>query len=92
MNQLFGHRLEGTAIVLAFFLAAMPIPVSAATSLTVGEANAIADNILPLAVGDELGIFKKHGLDLKITELGGGGKMAQAMVAGSIDKIGRAHV
>jgi NitT/TauT family transport system substrate-binding protein len=83
--RLFGHRLEGAAVVATFFLAAIPVPVFAATTLNVGEANAIADNIMPLAVGDQLGIFKKHGLDLKIIELGGGSKMAQAMVAGSID-------
>ena len=33
----------------------------------------------------QLGIFKKHGLDLKIIDFGGGSKMAQAMAAGAID-------
>jgi ABC-type nitrate/sulfonate/bicarbonate transport system substrate-binding protein len=85
MIRLFGHRFQGAAIVLTFFFAAGPAPASAATALTVGEANATADNIMPLTVGDDLGIFKKHGLELKIIELGGGSKMAQAMAAGSID-------
>jgi len=84
MSRLFG-RFGGALIVLTFFLAAIPVPGLAASPLNVGEANAIADNIMPLAVGDQLGIFKKHGLDLQIIELGGGSKMAQAMVAGSID-------
>ncbi|MGH6675363.1 MAG: ABC transporter substrate-binding protein, partial [Xanthobacteraceae bacterium] len=35
--------------------------------------------------GDKLGIFKKHGLDLKIVDFTGGSKMATAMAAGSID-------
>jgi len=71
--------------VAALVAAAIPRPAAAATALSVGEANAIADNIMPLALGDDLGIFKKHGLDLKLVELGGGSKLAQAMAAGSID-------
>ena len=36
-------------------------------------------------VGDRLGFFKKHGLDLKIIDFHGGSKMIQAMVAGQLD-------
>jgi NitT/TauT family transport system substrate-binding protein len=61
-------------------------PVSAAdTALTVGKANATSDAITPVNVGDQLGLFKKHGLDLKIVDFGGGARMAQALTAGSID-------
>ena len=75
------------AVVAAAFLlaAATSGPAFAATTLTVGKANATSDAIIPVNVGDELGIFKKHGLDLKISNFGGGGKMAQAMAAGAID-------
>ncbi len=55
------------------------------TTLNVGKASPTSDAIIPVNVGDELGIFKKHGLDLKIVEFGGGSKMAQALVAGAID-------
>ena len=58
---------------------------SVATELTVGKAAPNADPIIPVNVGDKLGIFKKHGLDLKIVDLTGGSKMSQAMAAGSID-------
>ncbi len=58
---------------------------SAATTLTVGKAAPNADPIIPVNVGDQLGIFKKHGLDLKISDFAGGSKMAQAMTAGAID-------
>jgi NitT/TauT family transport system substrate-binding protein len=71
-------------IGLALFLAA-PAPASADTALTVGKSNATSDAIIPVNVGDELGIFKKHGLDLKIIDFTGGSKMAQALAAGSID-------
>src|SRR5262249_9740990 len=54
-------------------------------TLTVGKAAPNADPIIPVNVGDQLGIFKKHGLDLKIVDFGGGSRMAQAMAAGSID-------
>ena len=40
-------------------------PATAAT-LTVGKAAPNADPIIPVNVGDKLGIFKKHGLDLTI--------------------------
>jgi ABC-type nitrate/sulfonate/bicarbonate transport system substrate-binding protein len=56
-----------------------------ARSLTVGKAAPNADPIIPVNVGDRLGIFKKHGLDLKIVDFNGGSKMTQAMVAGSLD-------
>ncbi|HEY3916243.1 MAG TPA: ABC transporter substrate-binding protein [Stellaceae bacterium] len=72
------------AIALAL-LAAAPVAAPAETTLTVGKANATSDAIIPVNVGDQLGIFKKHGLDLKILDFGGGSKSAQAMAAGAID-------
>jgi NitT/TauT family transport system substrate-binding protein len=71
------------AIALASAIAASP--PSSAASLTVGKAAPNADPIIPVNVGDKLGIFKKHGLDLTIVDFTGGSKMAQAMAAGSID-------
>jgi NitT/TauT family transport system substrate-binding protein len=78
-----GSRAAIAAI--AVFFAAASIPASAETTLTVGKANATSDAIIPVNVGDQLGIFKKHGLDLKIVDFGGGSKMVQALAAGSID-------
>lgn len=57
----------------------------ATTTLTAGKADANADAILPVNVGNQLGIFKKHGLALKIVNFTGGSKMAQGLAAGSID-------
>src|SRR5580692_9949379 len=70
---------------VALFAAAASAPASADTTVTVGKASATSDAIIPVNVGDQLGIFKKHGLDLKIIDFGGGGKSAQAMAAGAID-------
>ena len=72
---------------LAALIAITPAiaPAAAETTLIVGKANATSDAIIPVNIGDELGLFKKHGLDLKIMDFGGGSKMAQALVAGEID-------
>ncbi len=75
--------------VRGVFLAALALgcgsPSFAATTLSVGKADANASPILPVNVGDKLGIFAKHGLDVKIADFTGGSKLSQAMVAGSID-------
>jgi len=78
-----GFRAGMVAIAAA--LAAVPPASAADTMLTVGKANSTSDAIIPVNVGDELGIFKKHGLDLTITEFGGGSKMVQGLAAGAID-------
>jgi NitT/TauT family transport system substrate-binding protein len=81
------RRGPGAVIIaIALFLAAeTSAPAAADTTLSVGKASATSDAIIPVNVGDELGIFKKHGLDLKIIDFGGGSKMAQAMAAGALD-------
>ena len=82
----FGAALGPRSSPLALFLAAAAsAPAFAETALTVGKASRLRTRIIPVNVGDELGIFKKHGLDLKIIDFGGGSKMAQAMAAGAID-------
>jgi NitT/TauT family transport system substrate-binding protein len=64
---------------------AIAYPASAQTTLTVGKAAPNADPIIPVNVGEQLGIFKKHGLNLQIVDFNGGSKMSTAMTAGSID-------
>jgi ABC-type nitrate/sulfonate/bicarbonate transport system substrate-binding protein len=80
-------RLRG--IVLAALVASGSAVVGSAAvaggALNVGKADANASPILPTNVADKLGLFKKHGLDVKISDFTGGSKLSQAMVAGSID-------
>ena len=78
-------RLGAITAVAVFLAAASSVPAFAQTMLTVGKANATSDAIIPVDVGDKLGIFKKHRLDLKIVNFGGGSKMVQALTAGAID-------
>jgi NitT/TauT family transport system substrate-binding protein len=85
MIALLGRDAQAALAAFAILCtAAAPAPAADAT-LTVGKANATSDAIIPVNIGDELGIFKKHGLDLKIVDFGGGSKMVQALTAGSID-------
>ena len=77
-----GPVLAALAITIGSIIGWTP---ATASTLTVGKAAPNADPIIPVNVGDKLGIFKKHGLDLTIVDFTGGSKMTQAMVAGSID-------
>jgi len=78
-----GRWLAVSAIAAALILGADA--AAAQTALTVGKSAPNADPIIPVNVGERLGIFKKHGLDLTIVDFGGGARMTQAMTAGSID-------
>ena len=71
--------------ILAAFALIFASGSHAATTLTVGKADANASPILPVNVGDKLGIFAKHGLAVTIADFTGGSKMTQAMTGGSID-------
>jgi len=73
------------ALIFVLASACLPSAVLADTTLTVGKAAPNADPIIPVDVGEKLGIFKKHGLALKIIDFTGGSKMATAMAANSID-------
>jgi len=80
------HRGLGAVTAATVLLAlAASAPSFAQTALIVGKANPTSDAIIPVNVGDKLGIFKKHGLDLKIVDFGGGSKMVQGLAAGAID-------
>ena len=75
------------AAVFAFALAPAGFgsAAHADATLTVGKAAPNSDPIIPVNIGDQVGIFKKHGLTLKIVDFDGGSKMAAALAAGSID-------
>ena len=69
-----------TCIVL---VGSVSLAVGQLTSVKVGHSSFSDESVLYLA--RDIGIFKKHGLDLTIVDFTGGSKMTQAMVAGSID-------
>ncbi len=67
------------------FMLAMAARGLAADQVRVGKAQGFIWDFLPADVGIASGIFAKYGLDVKISSLGGDGKVQQAMAAGSID-------
>jgi len=78
------HGVGAVAIAAALALAAW-MPTAQAETLRVGKAAAEAFSFVPADVGQQAGIFKKHGLDLAISAFGGGAKLNQAMAAGGVD-------
>ena len=54
-------------------------------TLRVGKAGGTAFSFVPVDVGQQVGIFKKHSLNLEISSFGGDGKIQQAMAADGID-------
>src|SRR5262249_39050853 len=72
------------------FLALNAATASAQEKLRVGKAVAESIAFIPLNVGLEHGLFKRHGLDVEITAFGGGARLQQAMAADSIDVGGSA--
>jgi NitT/TauT family transport system substrate-binding protein len=83
--QLSMKRLVGAlaGALLACLLLADAAQAQAA--LRIGKAQANQFAFIPVDVGVDAGIFKKHGLDLEISAFAGDAKMTQALTAGSLD-------
>ena len=69
---------------LAFGVALGP-PAQAQTKVRIGQPQVGTFQFVPLQVGTEAGIFKKHGIDLEVISFGGGPRVQQAIAADSID-------
>jgi len=72
-------------VAVATVLAMATHEASAQAKLRVGKAVAESFAFVPLDVGLQHGIFKRHGLDIEITAFGGGARLQQAMAADGID-------
>jgi ABC-type nitrate/sulfonate/bicarbonate transport system substrate-binding protein len=73
------------ALPLAVILALAIAPARAETVVRVGQPQAGTFQFVPLQVGIEAGIFKQKGIDVKVSDFGGGPREQQALAAGSID-------
>jgi len=83
MHMIGYRRLAAAAAVFTAFITA---PAHAAEPvLRVGKAQPESIAFTPVDVGHRLGIFKKHGIDVAIMAFGGGAKLHQGIVAGSVD-------
>jgi ABC-type nitrate/sulfonate/bicarbonate transport system substrate-binding protein len=81
MNQRFWAVAAGVALALMTFANS----ADADTRLRVGKAQAQQFAFVPVHVGVEMGIFKRNGLDIEISNFGGDAKLLQALAADAID-------
>jgi ABC-type nitrate/sulfonate/bicarbonate transport system substrate-binding protein len=79
-------RINAVAAAAALFgLMLAAGAARAETTLRLGKAQANQFAFVPADVGVDMGIFKKHGIDLEISSFTGDAKEMQALTAGSID-------
>lgn len=78
-------RLHPAIIFILLLAGALVAPAQAQTKIRVGKAISEAFSFVPLDVGIETGIFKKHGLDVEKYDFAGSAKLQQGLAAGSID-------
>src|SRR3954447_23552198 len=77
-------RTSLAAAALGLSLAFGPSAL-AQTKVRIGQPQAGTFQFVPLQVGSEGGIFKKHGVDLEVISFGGGPRVQQAIAASAID-------
>jgi NitT/TauT family transport system substrate-binding protein len=58
---------------------------ASAEPLRVGKAGREAFSFVPADIGQRTGLFKKHGVDIEISNFGGDARLQQAMAADGID-------
>jgi ABC-type nitrate/sulfonate/bicarbonate transport system substrate-binding protein len=79
------ERRRKAAVLVALSLALGASSAVAEERLRVGRAVPQAFSFVPVDVGMQHGIFRKHGLEIESTAFAGDAKMQQAMAADSID-------
>ena len=81
-----GARVSCFAVLIASLVTvAFSGLAHAETKIRVGKAISEAFSFVPLDVGIETGIFKKHGLEIEEYDFAGSAKLQQGLAAGSID-------
>ena len=78
------HGRTVVGVITALALACAPA-ARADTKVRVGQPQAGTFQFVPLQVGIEAGIFKKHGVDIEVSSFSGGPRVQQAIAADSID-------
>lgn len=81
-----GARVSCFAVLIASLVTvAFSGLAHAETKIRVGKAISEAFSFVPLDVGIETGIFKKHGLEIEEYDFAGSAKLQQGLASGSID-------
>src|SRR3954470_23459748 len=82
-------RITGRAatqlVIIATAFTVCAMSAQAQTKVRIGKPQAGAFQFVPVDVGIEVGIFKKHGLDVESSDFGGGPRVQQALTAGALD-------
>jgi NitT/TauT family transport system substrate-binding protein len=78
------HWRSVAGLIAALALVSAPT-ARAETKVRVGQPQAGTFQFVPLQVGIETGIFKRHGVDVEISSFSGGPRVQQAIAAESID-------
>jgi len=73
------------ALAALTVVVALDQSAQAQTKVRVGQPQAGTFQFVPLQVGAEAGIFKRHGIDLEVVSFGGGPRVQQALAADAID-------
>jgi ABC-type nitrate/sulfonate/bicarbonate transport system substrate-binding protein len=79
------RRVWAIGACIALALTAFASAADADVKLRVGKAQAQQFAFVPVHVGIEAGIFKKHGLEIEVSNFGGDAKLLQALAADGID-------
>ncbi|MEA2934928.1 MAG: sulfonate transport system substrate-binding protein [Variibacter sp.] len=89
--QLF--RIVAAAVLAAMLGSVGPTSAQAPEkpSLTLGVGGKGLLYYLPLTLAERLGYFKEQGLDITITDFGGGAKSLQSLIGGSADVVTGAY-
>jgi ABC-type nitrate/sulfonate/bicarbonate transport system substrate-binding protein len=78
-----GMRLKSAILLAALAFAATG--AAAQDLIRVGKAGREAFSFVPVDIGDQMGIFKKHNLKVEISSFAGDARLQQAMAADAID-------
>jgi ABC-type nitrate/sulfonate/bicarbonate transport system substrate-binding protein len=75
-------------LIIVMLSLSLSLSISTARAADTLRAGTPAGNnftFLPLRIGVDRGVFAQHGLDVTVTDFGGGAKLQQAFVAGAVD-------
>ncbi len=85
------RRIVVAGLTAAATFPAMPAFAQEKKSLTLGVGGKGLLYYLPLTLAERLGYFKEQGLDVTITDFGGGAKSLQSLIGGSADVVTGAY-
>ncbi|HEX4192107.1 MAG TPA: ABC transporter substrate-binding protein [Stellaceae bacterium] len=80
-------KRKATLLLVAFLTLGAPWLTGQVRADTLRGGTPAGNNFtfLPLRIGVDRGVFAQHGLDITVTDFGGGAKLQQGFVAGAVD-------